>query len=122
MRDMRLLSALSQPITIVSDPYHFLSITPHTLVMPINAPGYVPVHEIMADSLFPSGPAVMLYNEIMEQPWHKEGMNVLNEARRPRVAKMLKLYNEPVRFGDLVKKGEEGIDYLRNVVWYSQKE
>ncbi|KAF9728811.1 hypothetical protein PMIN01_13191 [Paraphaeosphaeria minitans] len=41
--DLQFLAQLPQPITIVSDPHHYLAITPETRVVCISHPVYVPV-------------------------------------------------------------------------------
>lgn len=83
--DMQLLSSLPHPITIVSDPHNYLSITPNSLVMCIDVQLFVPVFEIIADSLFPSGPAAMFCNELFAHPWHANGQNAVGQARAARI-------------------------------------
>jgi hypothetical protein len=65
----------------------------------MNPPAFISIQEIIADSLFPSGPAAMFSNEIVKHPWHEEGKNTSMNQRVPRVAKMLALYEDPLWFG-----------------------
>jgi hypothetical protein len=76
LTDMHVFSHLSPPIIVLSDPYHYLEITPSTLLICISIPAFIPVFEITADICHPSGPAAILSNEIYEFPWHKEGKTV----------------------------------------------
>jgi hypothetical protein len=94
LKDMKIFSHLCPPITVVSDPYEYLSITPNTLVIAISLPVFVPIHEIAADVCFPSGPAAILCNEIFEFPWHKHGLMASLDQRTPRVSKMLEKYDK----------------------------
>lgn len=123
--DIKLLSSLSHPISVVSDPQHYLSITPNSLVMCISIPAFVPVWEIVADSLFPSGPTAMLCNELFSHPWHEYGQIGPFEQKPPRVAKMLELYHEPLWLGGEVG-GDQDIDsvirWFRFPVWYARKQ
>jgi hypothetical protein len=93
IKDMHVLSRLSPPITIVSDPYQYLAITPNTLVIAIGFPVYVPVYEIAADVCFPSGPAAIICAEIFEHTGHKDGLMAYLDPRAPRVSKMLAKYD-----------------------------
>jgi hypothetical protein len=105
--DLQLLSSLPHRITIVSSPYQCLSITPNTLVFIIYAPVFIPIFEIITDSLFPSGPAAMFCTELQWQPWHENGHNALLDQRVPSVAKMLELYYEPLWLGDDADGGKD---------------
>ncbi|KAF2133851.1 hypothetical protein P153DRAFT_281454, partial [Dothidotthia symphoricarpi CBS 119687] len=93
LEDAHILSKLSTPITVVSQPYQYLSVTPNTLVLCFHAPGFEPIYEIIADLLFPAGPAAMLCNMIVEHSWHKEGKMSVIDQRVPRVGKMLEQYD-----------------------------
>jgi hypothetical protein len=64
--DAHVLDLLDPPIDVVSSPHHFLAITPHTLVICIFLPNFVPYFEVIADLCFPGGPAAMLCNEVVE--------------------------------------------------------
>ncbi|KAL1610071.1 hypothetical protein SLS60_001736 [Paraconiothyrium brasiliense] len=97
--DLQFLSQLPQPISIVSDPHHYLTITPETLVVGIHVPA--PVHEIVADMLYPSGPAAWLCGKIQgDQDWHKEGRLWEYDSWTPRVGEMMALY-EMINLRDL---------------------
>jgi hypothetical protein len=119
-----LLAHLRHPIHIVSSPYKYLSMTPNTLVICIGIPVFTLAYEIMADSLFPSGPAALICIEFPEQPWHVPGLTSLCDPLVPRVAKMLEQY-EVGWVGDFVPKvqdsGLKELQWLRNVVWYGRK-
>jgi hypothetical protein len=87
----------------------------------MNPPAFIPIQEIIADSLFPSGPAAMFSNEIVKHPWHEEGKNTSMNQRVPRVAKMLELYEDPLWFGgDLGHSGrnDEELGWMHSAVWY----
>ena len=104
---LRVLSHLSPPITVVSDPHHYLSITPSTLVIAICAPVWVPIYEIAADLCSPSGPAALLCNEIYTHPWHAEGKIMKLDQWAPRVGRMLDLYEKQWLGAEFVGDGEE---------------
>jgi len=121
----RLLAHLPHPIHVVSSPYEYLSITPNTLVICLGIPLYVPAYEIMADLLFPSGPAALMCIELQHKPWHAKGLNSQWDPLVPRVAKMLEHY-EVDWLGDVVPKVQDGgleeLQWLRIVNWYSRKD
>jgi hypothetical protein len=125
MEACRLLAHLPHPIQVVSGPYEYLSMTPNTLVICLGIPLFVPAYEIMADVLFPSGPAALMCYEFAEQPWHGKGLNSEFDPLVPRVAKMLEQY-EADWLGDVVPKAEDGgleeLQWLRKVTWYGRKE
>ncbi|KAF1848948.1 uncharacterized protein K460DRAFT_375720 [Cucurbitaria berberidis CBS 394.84] len=125
---LSILSRLSPPITIVSDPHQYLSITPSTLIIAIGIPVFVPIYEIAADICFPSGPAALLCYEIWEHPWHKQGKTMGLDQWTPRVGKMLELYaaewlgSEAVD-ADPEVAGENAIHaWAQNLFWYARKE
>jgi hypothetical protein len=89
LSSMHMLSRLSPPIDIVSSPHHFLSVTPNTLVLMIAMPAFVSFPEVIADVLFPGGPAAMICNEIFEYPFHAKGLNIRLDQWTPRVGRML---------------------------------
>ncbi|KAI8930881.1 hypothetical protein NX059_011898 [Plenodomus lindquistii] len=93
LQDVSILGNIDPPVTVVTEPHQYLAITPSTLVLCINWPLFVPVLEVCADVCFPSGPAAFIINEIVEYPWHKEGLYDIMEARTPRVSKMLEAYD-----------------------------
>ncbi|KAH3909880.1 hypothetical protein HBH56_153480 [Parastagonospora nodorum] len=119
-----LLAYLPHLIHISSSPYKYLSMMPNTLVICIGIPVFTPAYEIMADCLFPSGPAALMCIELPEQPWHVQGLISLCDPLVPRVAKILEQY-EVGWLGDFVPKvqdsGLKELQWLRNVVWYSRK-
>lgn len=119
---LRVLSSLPAPIMVVSQPYQYLSVTQNSLVICIGAPSFIPVFEIIADSLFPCGPLAMFCNELWEQPWHARGQNTVLEHRVPRVGKMLELYDDPLWLGEGVDRRDAVSGWLWSVVWYARKE
>ena len=123
MASPNLLGHMSAPITVVSQPYQYLSITPRTLVMCIGPPGFVPIYEIIADSLFPSGPAAIICNTqvLMEYSWHAKCLGSPMDQRVPRVAKILELYDDPVFLGGLMDETKE-LGWIANVSWLARKE
>ncbi|KAF2871504.1 hypothetical protein BDV95DRAFT_606943 [Massariosphaeria phaeospora] len=92
-RDAGLLAQLNPPIHVVSDPYHFLSITENTLVMVICMPMFVPWLDIIVDAL-PNGPAALLCNTVWDFPWHKEGVVHHLDVWTPRIGAMLDMYDQ----------------------------
>jgi hypothetical protein len=119
---LRVLSDLPSPITVVSQPYQYLSMSPNSLVFCVGVPSFTPVIEIVADLMFPSGPLAMLCNELWEQPWHAQGQNTVLEHRVPRVSKMLDLYDEPLWHGESVDRSDVESGWLWSMVWYARKE
>ncbi|KAF2249719.1 hypothetical protein BU26DRAFT_563616 [Trematosphaeria pertusa] len=93
-KDMVAFEHFPLPITMLSDPHHYLAITPHTLVISASCPAFVPNHEIIADLLYPSGPAAILSNEVWAHPWHKEEKVALLDVWTPRVGKMMEMYEQ----------------------------
>ncbi|KAF1951603.1 hypothetical protein CC80DRAFT_553252 [Byssothecium circinans] len=81
------------PIHVVSDPYHYLAINESTLVFSSGCPIFVPYHEIIADVLYPGGPAAFLTNEFWDDfEWFEQSRVHILDIWTPRVAKMMKLY------------------------------
>lgn len=121
---MRLFAHVQPPTTVVSTPHECLSILPHSLVVSCGLPRTKPALEIMADMLFPSGPAAILTHELQEAPWHAGGKAWLLNARIPRVAKMLEQY-EVEWTGQFINKdadpGRADFSWLRQLVWSSRK-
>jgi hypothetical protein len=126
LKDIHLLSRLIPPITVVSDPYQYLSITPNTLFISISVPFFVPVHEIVADLCSPTGPAAILCKEVFEHPWHKNGLVVALDQRTPRVGRMLEKFD--VQWlgrgvGGEEWDGKEILDgWAEHQFWYARKE
>ncbi|CAO2650145.1 Nn.00g014370.m01.CDS01 [Neocucurbitaria sp. VM-36] len=127
LKDIHILSHLSSPITVVSDPYHYLSITPSSLIIAIGVPIFVPIHEIAADLCWPSGPTGMLCNEIYEHSWHEEGKMVCLDQRTPRVGRMLGLYDaewlgcEAVDAEGCAGRKDEVWEWAQDMFWYASK-
>ncbi|CAE7179278.1 hypothetical protein CFE70_006041 [Pyrenophora teres f. teres 0-1] len=119
--DVCLLWHLKPPITVVSDPYHYLAITPSTLVIIMYAPKTQPILEIVADVCFPSTPAAILSLEIRDYPWHKKSLVTTLDPWTPRVGKMLE------GMDSVWLQGEEGVgnrvdqEYGRYLHWYTRK-
>jgi hypothetical protein len=91
--------------------------------MCISPPGFVPIYEIIADSLFPSGPAAILCNEqvLMECSWDAKGLGSPMDQRVPRMAKMLELYDDPEFLGGLMDD-TKGLGWIANLSWLDRKE
>ena len=102
--DMVALEALTPvPIHVVSDPYHYLAIDEHTLVFSVSHPCFVPYHEIVADLLYPSGPAAFLTNEFWDDfEWFGENRVAGLDAWTPRVTRMMGLYGKDA-LGDTMR-------------------
>jgi hypothetical protein len=118
---LRILSDVPSPITVVSQPYQYLSISPNSLVFCVGVPSFTPVFEIIADSMFPSRPLGMLCNELREQPWHAQCQNTAFEHRVPRVSKMWVLYDEPLWLGESVDRRDVDSGWLWSIMWYARK-
>lgn len=126
LSDAIVLSRLVPPIEVVSDPYHYLSITPNTLVISICCPNSVPAFEIIADLLSPGGPAAILTNDLVERSWHKDGKLHSFDTRTPRVNKMMELFEEKPLAGmmeGLVSDNEESdwIEWIAGSSWWVRK-
>jgi len=93
LEDMVMLSQCNPPITVVSEPYQYLSITPSTLLISLYQPAFVPVFQVAADMCFPTSPAAIITAEIMSHPWHKEGKIMALDTWAPRVGRMLECMN-----------------------------
>jgi hypothetical protein len=89
LQDMIALSHRNPPITVVSEPYQYLSITSSTLLMSLYQPSFVPVFQVAADMTFPTSPAAIISTEILSHPWHKEGKMAGLDGWTPRVGRML---------------------------------
>jgi len=91
--DMVMLSQCNPPITVVSEPYQYLSIAPSTLLLSLYQPAFLPVFQVAADMCFPTSPAAIITAEIMSHPWHKEGKIMALDTWTPRVGRMLECMN-----------------------------
>jgi len=120
--DVRLLSHLEPPITVVSDPYQYLAITPSTLIIAICAPVLVPFLDIAADICFPPGPAAILSHEIANHPWHKDGLVVTFELWTPRVGRMLEGMDVVWLNGEDGAQNRVDQEWGKNLHWYARKE
>ncbi|KAF2654438.1 hypothetical protein K491DRAFT_472334 [Lophiostoma macrostomum CBS 122681] len=105
-RDVALLSQINPPITVLSDPYHYLQMDSHTLVIAINVMKIVPYLEIMADLLHESGgPAAILTNTIVEQKGNAQGLVHQLDLCTPPVLEMMRGFREaPVMDRDFGKE------------------
>ncbi|KAF1972638.1 hypothetical protein BU23DRAFT_568845 [Bimuria novae-zelandiae CBS 107.79] len=107
--DLHILSQLPQPITIVSDPHHYLAITPDslvvtrvslllpTLVMCLYCPCWIPIYEIVADMHYPSDPAAWIRAEHVDiggKKSHEAGLVNPWDNWTPRVGDMFELYDK----------------------------
>jgi hypothetical protein len=119
---LRVLSDLPIPITVVSQPHQYPSMSPNSLVFCIGVPSFTPVFEIIADLIFPSGPLAMLCNELWKHPWHAQGQNIVLEHRVPRVSKMLDRYHDLIWLGESVDRSDVDSGWLWSMVWYARKE
>jgi hypothetical protein len=129
LKDLHLLSRMSPPITIVSNPYQYLSITPNSLLIVIGIPTFIPIHEIAADICFPGGPAAIICNEIWEHPWHKDGQMTCLDQRTPRVDRMLNQYDvqwlgkDLEHDGTAISKFEEDVNnWAQDQFLYARRE
>ncbi|RMZ67532.1 Sensitivity To Red Light Reduced-like SRR1 [Pyrenophora seminiperda CCB06] len=120
--DVRLLSHLEPPITVVSEPYQYLTMTPSTLIIAINPPVFVPYLEMAADLCFPSGPAAMLSYEILDHPWQKDGMATALDPWTPRVGRMLEGMNSVWMGGEQGAENQVDKGYGNELHWYVRKE
>ena len=120
--DVRLLSHLEPPITVVSDPYQYLAITPSTLIIAIYAPVFVPFLDIAADICFPSGPAAILCHEVANHPWHKDGLVATLDPWTPRVGRMLEGMDVVWLNGEEGAQNRVDQEWGRNLHWYARKE
>lgn len=80
---MHILSHLHPPIDVVSDPYHYLALTPNSVVISLYMTYWVSAYNVLAD-LCPQGPVMMFTNEIDHYPWHSRGMIALRDRYLPR--------------------------------------
>jgi hypothetical protein len=93
--DLVVLEKFSPPISVVSSPYHFLAVNEHTLVLCAYCPTFVPNFEVIADMMYPSGPAAIFTNEIWDDmPWFAEQKLHLLDVCAPNVDQMLKQYTK----------------------------
>jgi hypothetical protein len=121
-RDVALLSQIHPPITVLSDPYHYLQIDSHTLVIAINVAKTVPYLEIMADLLHESGgPAAILMNTILEREENAQGLVHSLDVCTPPVVEMMKGYKGmPVLERDF-GVWEEGYARVLDEGWEGEK-
>lgn len=89
IEDMVLLSQCNPPITVVSEPYQYLSITTSTLFMSLYPPSFIPVLQVAADMTFPTSPAAIIATEVLSHPWHIDGKIHALDTWTPRVGRML---------------------------------
>ncbi|KAI4646446.1 uncharacterized protein J4E79_010508 [Alternaria viburni] len=133
--DMIMLSQCNPPITVVSEPYQYLSITPSTLLISLYQPAFVPVFQVAADMCFPISPAAIITAEILSHPWHKEGKIMALDTWTPRVGRMLECMNatwlgrefaddclSPDDEGRFENAGDLIDDWGKNLTFYARKE
>jgi hypothetical protein len=60
------LTHVTPPISLVSSPHHFFSITANSLVVSLYMPMFNPFMEVVRDLCFPGGPAAFLILEVPE--------------------------------------------------------
>ena len=133
--DMVMLSQCNPPITVVSEPYQYLSITPSTLLVSLYQPAFVPVFQVAADMCFPTSPAAIITAEILSHPWHKEGKIMALDTWTPRVGRMLECMHatwlgrefaddSPLPDGDgrFKNAGDLIDDWGKNLTFYARKE
>jgi hypothetical protein len=89
--EIALLSTFNPPIKVLEEPYHYLEINEHTLIVALYVPKTVPFLEITADlTLASGGPAAIFMNREEEAPGNREGFfGPWDAFRMPRVLKML---------------------------------
>lgn len=128
---LRVFANLSPSIDVVSDPYHFLAITPKTLVINIYMPVFVPVYDVIANICSPR-PAAMISLELEDYPWHKEGKISPYNDYLPRTTGRIRKY-ESTWLGDAnsdkienrMKMRAEGMAWTQDVwlhVWNDEQD
>jgi len=135
LEDMVMLFQCNPPITVVSEPYQYLSITPSTLLISLYQPAFVPVFQVAADMCFPRSPAAIITAEIMSHPWHKEGKIMALDTWTPRVGRMLECMSatwlgrefaddcpSPDGDGRFEKSCDLIDDWGKNLTFYARKE
>ncbi|KAI4604637.1 hypothetical protein J4E83_011056 [Alternaria metachromatica] len=133
--DMVMLSQCNPPITVVSEPYQYLSITPSTLLISLYQPAFLPVFQVAADMCFPTSPAAIITAEILSHPWHKEGKIMALDTWTPRVGRMLECMDatwlgrefaddclSPDDEGRFENAGDLIDDWGKNLTFYARKE
>lgn len=117
-KDLVMLEKFFPPISVLSNPYHFLAIDEHTLVLCAFCPAYANNFELTADVPYPSGPAALITNEIWDDmPWFAEQKLYLLDVWTPRVGEMLAQYTKE----DLYELGWVGFEPLEPWYWLSTR-
>ena len=133
--DMSILSRFLPPTDIVSMPRHFLSITHNSLVIKAGPPPGTPILEVLADILYPTGPAAILMDEVWRYSFHDEGKIWQCDQWTPRVNRFLETLYDDVWVADLVDeekrcdektKGQgdsryDGLPQEQQLRWMTQK-
>jgi hypothetical protein len=93
--DMEILSFVSTSIDVISMSRHFLSLTANSLVIIAGPPQGVPILELLADVLYPTGPAAILMDESRRYSFHDKENIRRCDQRTPRANRFLEtLYDE----------------------------